>query len=181
MATQNTSVIHSPLPGLSIITSRSIRRFLSVGSHSPFASRRRLCPERLTNYRVELYADNAGDAGVLNWNATMRATAPIPACRSGHDYSSKQFRRHFCRALHSNRNNSGAAYNPQIAEVEVYALSPADCPVARTTNTISSGETALLHANRGRGRERQFRPGRRRCRQPTAFIAVQPNATTTYT
>jgi hypothetical protein len=31
------------------------------------------CPERLTNYRVEIYADNGGDAGVLNWSATMRA------------------------------------------------------------------------------------------------------------
>src|SRR5580765_3038929 len=97
------------------------------------------CPERLTNYRIEIYADNAGDAGVLNWNATMRADGSYSGV-AGVDTitrtnnSAGTFAGRFIRIV----NNGGAAYNPQIAEVEVYgALTPQIVRFAADDDTIS--------------------------------------------
>ena len=104
------------------------------------------CPERLTNYRVEIYADNGGDAGVLNWDATMRADGSHPGV-AGVDSitrtnnSAGTFAGRFIRIV----NNSGAAYNPQIAEVEVYgALVPQIVLFTADDDTISSGDTTAL-------------------------------------
>src|SRR5437660_12731835 len=104
------------------------------------------CPERLTNYRVEIYADNGGEAGVLNWSATLRAdgsncgVAGVDTITRANNPAGT-FAGRFVRIV----NNSGAAYNPQIAEVEVYgALTPRIDMFAADDDTIVSGETAVL-------------------------------------
>ena len=82
------------------------------------------CPERLTNYRVTLYADNAGAPGVVRWQAGIR-TDGTNSGAGGNDTilatasanPAHQFRGRFLRV----ENLSGAAYNPQIAEIEAWA------------------------------------------------------------
>src|SRR5437870_5398841 len=104
------------------------------------------CPERLTNYRVEIYADNGGEAGVLDWSATLRADGSNCGV-AGVDTITRTnnpggaFAGRFIRIA----NHSGAAYNPQIAEVEVYgALVPHIDVFAADDDTIAAGETATL-------------------------------------
>ncbi len=89
------------------------------------------CPERLTNFRVTVYADNAGVPGAVRWQASIR-TDGTNSGQGGSDtiYAAAstnpahQFRGRFVRV----ENLSGAAYNPQIAEIEAY---PEPAPVIR--------------------------------------------------
>lgn len=89
------------------------------------------CPERLTNYRVTIYADNAGAAGAVRWQASIR-TDGTNSGQGGNDtiYATAstnptdQFRGRFIRV----ENLSGADFNPQIAELEAY---PEPAPTIR--------------------------------------------------
>ena len=82
------------------------------------------CPERLTNYQVTLYADTAGAPGAVLWQATIRGdgsnsgiggTDLIFANASSNP--AHTFRGRFLRLS----NLSNAAYNPQLAEIQVWA------------------------------------------------------------
>ena len=85
------------------------------------------CPERLTNFRVTLYADNAGVPGAVLWQAGIR-TDGSNSGQGGVDTILKTastnpayvFKGRFIRV----ENLSGAAYNPQIAEIEAYPEPP---------------------------------------------------------
>ena len=141
------------------------------------------CPERLTNYRVEIYADNGGDAGVLNWDATMRADGSHPGV-AGVDSitrtnnSAGTFAGRFIRIV----NNSGAAYNPQIAEVEVYgALVPQIVLFTADDDTISSGDTTALRWQIVGAKGATISPGVGAVPATNGVITVQPGATTSYT
>ena len=89
------------------------------------------CPERLSNYRVTLYADSAGTPGAVRWQADIR-TDGFNSGLGGNDTiygnastnPAHQFRGRFIRIT----NLSGAAYNPQIAELEAY---PEPAPTIR--------------------------------------------------
>lgn len=80
------------------------------------------CPERLTNYRVSAFADGGGSPGALLWSADIR-TDGSNSGDGGQDVlradldAGGEFSGRFIRII----NRSGAAYNPQIAEVEVFA------------------------------------------------------------
>ncbi len=90
-----------------------------------------VAPERLTNYRVTLYAAAAGVPGAIRWQASIR-TDGTNSGLGGNDTilstasadPAHQFRGRFIRV----ENLSGAAYNPQIAEIEAY---PEPAPVIR--------------------------------------------------
>jgi hypothetical protein len=79
------------------------------------------CPERLTNYRVEMRADAGGSAGAVNWSAVVRANGSnsgnggidtvLPSLDPGNPMSGR-----YIRVV----NLSNQAYNPQIAEVEAF-------------------------------------------------------------
>lgn len=79
------------------------------------------CPERLTNYRVEIRADNNGSAGPVNWGADIR-TDGSNSGQGGTDTLSasldpgKTMAGRYLRVI----NLSNAAYNPQIAEVAAF-------------------------------------------------------------
>ncbi len=85
------------------------------------------CPERLSNYRVTVYADGGGIAGAVNWQADIR-TDGTNSGMGGADTILKAastnpahiFTGRFVRVT----NLSGIAYNPQIAELEVYPEPP---------------------------------------------------------
>ena len=79
------------------------------------------CPERLSNYRVEMRADAGGSAGAVNWGADIRTDGShsgdggrdiLPASLDPGNAMSGRY----IRVV----NLSNAAYNPQIAEVEAF-------------------------------------------------------------
>ncbi|PYK96037.1 MAG: hypothetical protein DME19_21020, partial [Verrucomicrobia bacterium] len=141
------------------------------------------CPERLTNYRVEIYADNGGEAGVLDWSATLRADGSNCGV-AGVDTITRTnnpggaFAGRFIRIA----NHSGAGYNPQIAEVEVYgALVPHIDVFAADDDTIAAGETATLRWQITRATGATIFPGIGPVPATNGFVRVQPGVTTTYT
>lgn len=79
------------------------------------------CPERLSNYRVEVRADGGGSAGAVNWSADIRTDGSnsgdggsdevLPSLDPG-----KAMTGRYIRVV----NLSNQAYNPQIAELEAY-------------------------------------------------------------
>jgi len=79
------------------------------------------CPERLSNYRIELRADAGGSAGVVNWRAEIRTDGSNsgdggtdliePALDPG-----KAMTGRYLRVV----NLSNQAYNPQISELEAF-------------------------------------------------------------
>ena len=79
------------------------------------------CPERLTNYRVEMRADAGGSAGAVLWSAVMRADGSnsgdggVDTVLPSLDPGKAMFGR-YLRIV----NLSNEAYNPQIAEVEAF-------------------------------------------------------------
>ncbi len=85
------------------------------------------CPERLSNYRITLYADNAGAAGSVLWQATVRGDGTNSGMggadtvvASASTNPAHLFKGRFLRV----ENLSGIAYNPQIAEIEAYPEPP---------------------------------------------------------
>jgi hypothetical protein len=85
------------------------------------------CPERLSNYRVSLYADNAGVPGSVLWQATVRGdgsnsgmAGADTVVASASTNPAHLFKGRFLRI----ENLSGIAYNPQIAEIEAYPEPP---------------------------------------------------------
>ncbi|MDA7881462.1 chitobiase/beta-hexosaminidase C-terminal domain-containing protein [Akkermansiaceae bacterium] len=79
------------------------------------------CPERLSNYRVEVRADAGGAAGAVNWSADIR-TDGSNSGDSGTDLveasldPGNAMSGRYLRVV----NLSNEAYNPQIAEVEAF-------------------------------------------------------------
>ena len=101
------------------------------------------CPERLTNYQVSLLADSAGSPGAVLWQATIRGdgsnsgiggTDLIFANASSNP--AHTFRGRFLRLS----NLSNAAYNPQLAEIQVWQLN-VNGNLALGRPTIASGVT----------------------------------------
>jgi hypothetical protein len=104
------------------------------------------CPERLTNYRVELYSDAGGENGSLNWSAIIRGDGThSPSGGSDTIYATNSpagiFAGRFVRIV----NISNAPYNPQIAEVEIYGgLPPQILSFSAEPDAIHTGESSLL-------------------------------------
>ncbi|MDE0859090.1 MAG: lamin tail domain-containing protein [Akkermansiaceae bacterium] len=79
------------------------------------------CPERLSNYRVEIRVDNGGSAGAVTWSADIR-TDGSDSGQGGRDLvsasldSANSMSGRYVRVV----NLSNAAYNPQIAEIEAF-------------------------------------------------------------
>lgn len=108
-------------------------------------SRQDCCPERLKNFRVQIYADNAGTPGALRWTGDLRTDGSSPGAGAGEVVRAEQgtgeFRGRFVRVI----NLSGETANPQLAEIEAYRATP---PVIRyfTTdagNITKTGNVAL--------------------------------------
>ena len=79
------------------------------------------CPERLSRYRVSVYADNAGAPGALTWTADVRSDGSNSGMGGSDTITGAlnvagTFAGRFVRIT----NISNEGYNPQIAEVEVY-------------------------------------------------------------
>ena len=141
------------------------------------------CPERLSNYGVEIYADNGGETGALNWSANVRTNASnsgasgvdtITATNRG---AAGVFLGRFIRVV----NRNGAGYSPQVAEVEAYGGStPVIRGFAADRDTIASGQSTTLRWEILQALGASLSPDV----GPVATngsIVVNPGATTTYT
>jgi hypothetical protein len=104
------------------------------------------CPERLSNYRVEVRADAGGSAGVVNWAANIRTDGSnsgdggsdlvVPSLDPG-----KAMTGRYIRVV----NLSNQAYNPQVAELEAYEAPLPAISFFRTDrgNITATGDPSL--------------------------------------
>lgn len=100
-------------------------------------------PERLTNYQLTLYADNAGTPGAVLWEANIRADGTNSGA-GGTDlvYANAStnpahvFRGRFLRLT----GLSGADTNPQVAELQAWIAS-SGTNVARGRPVVGSGSS----------------------------------------
>lgn len=108
-------------------------------------SRQDCCPERLTNYRVQILADHAGTPGEPRWTADLRTDATFPSSGSGEvvraEAGAGEFRGRFVRVI----NLGNEAANPQLAEIEAYPATPPTIRFFTTTagNITKTGNPAL--------------------------------------
>ncbi len=142
------------------------------------------CPERLTNYQVQLYSEDEGGLGDLNWSSTIRGdnsnsgnagTDTILAAADatpGHSFTGR-----YIRVI----NLSNAAYNPQISEIEAYgSLLPTIVSFTPGDDTISSGQSTTLAWQTANANSVSITPAPGSV-AVTGNVSVSPAATTTYT
>lgn len=81
------------------------------------------CPERLSNYRVSVHADDSGTPGSARWSADVRADGSHSS-GGQHDLLTAALDPNGTMAGRFIRitNLSSEAYNPQIAELEAYTV-----------------------------------------------------------
>jgi hypothetical protein len=147
------------------------------------------CPERLSNYRVSLFADGNGSLGERLWSADIR-TDGSHSPDGGQDVLTSNldpggtFSGRFIRIT----NLSNQAYNPQIAELEVYqaplpqiVLFTVDHgDITQTGNPALPG-AATLSWQVDRFDSLEIDPGIGAVSGPSGSLTVSPPATTTYT
>ncbi len=106
------------------------------------------CPERLTNVQIDIYADDRdlGDpesTGTLNWTTDLRIDGSHSG-DGGRDVLTSEldpegfFNGRYVRIT----NLSGAPYNPQIAEVEIYSFSDEIAIIDQPTSSVVELESS---------------------------------------
>ncbi|HEY6228870.1 MAG TPA: lamin tail domain-containing protein, partial [Verrucomicrobiae bacterium] len=141
------------------------------------------CPERLSDYDVNLYADAGGDSGALRWSARIRAdgsnsgNAGIDTVTAALN-PTQTFSGRFIRII----NQNGAAYSPQVAEVEVYgAPAPQIVAFDAEPDLITNGQSTTLTWQITGATGATISPQIGALPAGSGSITVQPNSTTTYT
>ncbi|MFM8878381.1 MAG: FN3 associated domain-containing protein, partial [Verrucomicrobiota bacterium] len=140
------------------------------------------CPERLTGYRVEIYADRGGETGPLNWAADFRMDGSHPpsggsdTIRATSDPTGT-FSGRFVRIV----NQSGAPYAPQLAEIEVFgAPGPRILQFEADDDSLAPGAATTLRWRTDGATRVTLEPGPGTV--PTNGTAnIRPEATTRYT
>jgi hypothetical protein len=141
------------------------------------------CPERLSDYGIQLYSDDGGDPGVINWSATIRADGSNSGA-SGVDTvtdaknPSAPFAGRFIRIV----NKNGAAYSPQVAEVQVFgAPVPLIKLFAADEDALDTGSSTTLRWEIVNATGARISPGLGEVSPTNGFIQISPTGTTTYT
>lgn len=140
------------------------------------------CTERLSRYAIEVYEDSGGDPGRRSWNGAVRSDGSdsgvggTDVVTASFDSAGNFFGR-FVRIV----NRSGAAYSPQLSEIEVYGTQP---PVVRSftaePDVVSPGTPVTLRWNVERATQVRIDPGPGLVAATNGSIVVRPVATTTY-
>lgn len=104
------------------------------------------CPERLSRFRVEVWSDGGGSAGQRRWSADLRSdgshsgVAGVDTITAALDPAG-DFAGRFVRVV----NASGDAYNPQLAEIEIYGGAvPEIRRFEVSEDVLRTGESAVL-------------------------------------
>lgn len=141
------------------------------------------CPERLSRYGVEIYADAGGETGALNWSTTVRTNnsnsgnGGIDTVRASNG-TNGPFEGRFVRIV--NRNNG--AYTPQVAEVEVYGLKlPLIQVFEATDDNLSTGQSTDLHWQILNADSAFLSEGLGAVNATNGSVTIHPSASTTYT
>ncbi len=141
------------------------------------------CPERLRNYRIEIYGDSSGAPGPLNWAASVRTNGTYSGVAgldtiSATNSPTGTFGGRFVRVV----NLSNEAYNPQLAEIEVYgALAPSIRMFAVDDDTLAAGQSATLSWLVLNASSAAISPGLGAVAATSGTQRISPSATTTYT
>ncbi len=139
-------------------------------------------PERISNYRVQLFADNAGVPGAVNWSGDIR-TDGSNSGSGGSDIvrvanGTGTFAGRFIRVT----DLANLAYRPQIAELEAY---PAPAPTIRyflpDDGNIAPGGSAALMWQVENYTSLSINQGVGTLGSASGMVSVSPGATTTYT
>lgn len=139
-------------------------------------------PERLSNYRVQLLADNAGAPGVVNWSGDLRTDGSNSGAggsdivRSGNGIGT--FFGRFIRIT----DLANLANRPQIAEVEAYsAPRPTIRFFAPDDGNLTTGGSATLSWLVENYASISINQGVGALGAASGTVSVSPGTTTTYT
>lgn len=141
------------------------------------------CPERLSRYRVEIWTDDGGSAGDRVWMARVRGdgsfsgTGGLDVITSDADPSGTATGR-FVRVV----NDGGAAYSPQLAEIEVYGGAlPVIRVFAANDDALEPGGLTALRWETTGATGAVIEPGLGSVPAAAGSALVAPATTTTYT
>lgn len=141
------------------------------------------CPERLSNYDVNLYADAGGESGAVRWSARIRSDGSNSG-NAGVDTitgalsPTQNFSGRFIRIV----NQNGAPYSPQVAEVDVFGA-----PVPRIVlfegepDVVVAGQPTTLTWKITGATGASISPQIGAISATAGSISVQPTGSTTYT
>jgi len=161
---------------------------IDLGSELPLSSlllRNRddgCCPERLSDYKIELYGDQNGQPGTLRWSAIIRSDRSFSPS-AGSDLITPAlggpgpFQARFIRVV----NRAGAPYNPQVAEIEAYGPTPPSIDrFIASPDSISKGSSASLQWLVSNADSISISPDIGIVDPSVKSILVAPTASTTY-
>lgn len=146
------------------------------------------CQERLSNFRVALFADNAGVPGAQVWSADLHTGGTWPPTGGGEtitaDMGSGTFTGRFIRVI----NRSSIADNPQIGEIEAYRppvpainfFTSSAGNIAATGNPALPASAALSWKVTG-ATSLSINQGIGSVAAPEGMHVVSPSSKTTYT
>jgi hypothetical protein len=141
------------------------------------------CPERLTRFRVEIWSDREGSPGQRRWMASVRSDGSHSGV-AGTDTllaaldPAGEFAGRFVRVV----NASDAAYNPQLAEIEVYGgTAPEIRLFAPSLDVLEPGQSTVLRWNVLHATSVRVEPGVGGVSPVEGTVRVVPEITTTYT
>ena len=141
------------------------------------------CPDRLSNYAVEVYSDNGGESGDQMWRAVIRADGSNSGA-SGVDVVTRTnsptgtFSGRFIRIV----NQNGGPYAPQAAEVEVYGAAPPQIRLFEADrDALASGQSTVLRWELSGATGASLQPGFGSVNPTNGFVSISPGETTTYT
>jgi len=140
------------------------------------------CPERLSRVRVEVWSDEGGQPGEKRWETLLRGdgsnsgVAGLDTLTANLDPDGV-FAGRFVRVV----NASGAAYNPQLAEIEVYGGAlPVIHSFTASKDVITRGQTTLLQWSVDNATSLTLTPDPLPLTERNGSQLVSPEATTAY-
>ncbi|MBI1841388.1 MAG: CotH kinase family protein, partial [Verrucomicrobia bacterium] len=141
------------------------------------------CPDRLSKYGVEVYADQGGSPGPLNWSTGVRTNgsnsgvAGVDNIRASASTNGVFFGR-FIRIV----NRSDIGFSPQVAEVQVYGALP---PVVRSftadEDVLSPGQSTAIRWDVAAAMSVSISPGIGEVSPTNGSVVIHPAVSTTYT
>lgn len=141
------------------------------------------CPDRLTRYGVEVYDNNGGFPGTLNWSSGIRTNGSNSGVAGidtilATNQPSGLFVGRFIRIV----NRSNAAFNPQIAEIEAYGSPPPTITqFTADEDVLAPGQSTTLRWNIVGALGASISPGIGPVAPTGGFVVITPGSTTTYT
>ncbi|MCK6501289.1 MAG: chitobiase/beta-hexosaminidase C-terminal domain-containing protein, partial [Nitrospira sp.] len=140
------------------------------------------CPERLSGYGVEVYADAEGEPGPLRWRTVVREDRSNSGVGGEDLVTADQdptghFEGRFVRVV----NTTGAAYSPQVAEIEIYGGTvPVIHAFTVDDDVLDAGQATRMRWSVGGATKVEIHPGVGVVTLAGGSVEVAPTETTEY-